>query len=122
MSEALVELELSWDTAMVVHSAANEARIFYPEDRARVGGPSAEESQQLLRSVDRLLDHPGSAPRVWVLSEDLLGPALRLIPACLEILDEVELDIRTMETPASFAAAQAELVRVVEATGRMPEL
>lgn len=114
MSENLVRLQLSWAAIMVLHSAANEATIFYPDDRERAGAPTEEESAKLSDSVDGLLDEPRSAPHVWTLPEDLLGPALRLVPACLQILDEQDLGIRTMETPASFAAAQEELLLAVE--------
>lgn len=114
MGDGTIDVALSWDTAMVLHSAANEARIFYPEDRVRVGGPSVAESQELLRSVDHLLDQPEAELLVWTLPSALIQPARQLIPACLAILDAVELDIRTMETPASFAAAQAELERALE--------
>jgi hypothetical protein len=114
MNDEHVSITLSRETAWTMHSAANEATIYDDEEREQGGAPSEADSDLLSDSIDEALEPGRPGPCTWTVPVSLLPAVRSLIPACLAVHDEEELQIRTMRGAKDLEAAQAELLALLE--------
>lgn len=112
MTSDAVTLILTRPTFLAVCSAANEATIFDEDDRQRTGSPAETVSDTISETLSELLKPRlgQDGPFEWTVPREWLPAIKNLIPACLLVHDDEELQLRTMETRADFETAQTELI------------